>query len=193
MAGTVTTGSPVSRSAHRYKDFSYNRNLETSMTNRRQLLKGLCISAIAAPWYMRTSDAAQNEGEVELLFVQTAHSVKLGNGVLKLGGINPATIFFSDRPERVVGHEPTEVFVDHWNVGDNNFAENPPNAALSILSGPEPQEIILVLMNPRLTQDELLYDIKVLEGKQTVSAPSEAWCFLPGASPGRERDRDDLS
>ena len=139
------------------------------MTNRRQLLKGLCISAIAAPWFMRTSDAAQDEGKAELLFVQTADSVKLGNGVLKLDGINPATIFFSDRPERIVGHEPTEVFVDHWNVGDNNFAENPPNAALSILSGPEPQEIILELMNPRLTQDELLYDVKVLEGKQTVT------------------------
>jgi hypothetical protein len=27
----------------------------------------------------------------------------------------------------------------------------------------------------------------------TVSAPSEAWRFLPGESPGRERDRDDLS
>jgi hypothetical protein len=24
-------------------------------------------------------------------------------------------------------------------------------------------------------------------------APSKAWCFLPGASPGRERDQDDLS
>ena len=139
------------------------------MTNRRQLLKGLCISAIAAPWYMRTSDAAQSKGKEELLFVQTAASVELGDGVLKLGGINPATIFFADRPERVVGHEPTEVFVDNWNVGDNNFGENPPNAALSILSGPEPQEIILELMNPRLTKGELIYDVKVLEGKQTVT------------------------
>jgi len=26
-----------------------------------------------------------------------------------------------------------------------------------------------------------------------VSAPSEAWRFLPGASPGRERDREDFS
>jgi hypothetical protein len=26
-----------------------------------------------------------------------------------------------------------------------------------------------------------------------VSAPSEAWRFLPGESPGQERDREDLS
>jgi hypothetical protein len=35
--------------------------------------------------------------------------------------------------------------------------------------------------------------IRGQKGKFKASAPSEAWCFLPGASPGRERDRDDLS
>ena len=29
--------------------------------------------------------------------------------------------------------------------------------------------------------------------KKYISAPSEAWCFLPGASPGRVKDQDDLS
>jgi hypothetical protein len=27
----------------------------------------------------------------------------------------------------------------------------------------------------------------------TFGAPSKAWCFLPGASPGREGDQEDLS
>jgi hypothetical protein len=29
--------------------------------------------------------------------------------------------------------------------------------------------------------------------KLSFGAPSKAWCFLPGASPGREGDQEDLS
>ena len=84
---------------------------------RRLLFKSIAATIMASPWLLRTAHATQSGGKqsdekmLELLFVQSAHTVELKGGVLRLGGINPATVFFSDRPERIVGHEPTEDFV----------------------------------------------------------------------------------
>ena len=142
---------------------------------RRILIKSITATIMASPWLLRAAHATQvgdkqsDEKMLELLFVQSAHTVELKGGVLRLGGINPATVFFSDRPERIVGHEPTEDFVAQWGVGENSFADNPPNAALSILSGAEPQEIILELMNPRMEKNDLIYDVRILEGAAAVT------------------------
>src|SRR5206468_753761 len=40
----------------------------------------------------------------DVLFVQTAKNVTFKDGVLTLQDVAPATVFFSDRPERLVGH-----------------------------------------------------------------------------------------
>ena len=55
----------------------------------------------------------------------------------------------------------------HWAKGQDNFAADPPNATWSILTGPEPQEIV-VLKNPRLQKNNLIYDVEVLDGKKTA-------------------------
>ncbi|MEE8528391.1 MAG: hypothetical protein V3S70_07445, partial [Gammaproteobacteria bacterium] len=80
--------------------------------------------------------------DIEYLFVQTADGVMLENGVLRLMGVSPSTLFFSDRPERVTGHTPTAYFVAHWASGTDgqSFADVPPNAALSILEAGEADE-----------------------------------------------------
>jgi len=102
--------------------------------------------------------------EVEVLYVQTAASATLADGVLRLVDVSPASIFFSDRPERVAGHVSTEEFVATWGEGEDNFASNPPNATLSILAGVEPQEIVVVLTEPRLEDGDLVYNVEILEG-----------------------------
>jgi hypothetical protein len=114
-------------------------------------------------------DTSAAKEEVNLLFVQTARGATLADGVLRLNDVSPATLFFSDRPDRVTGHEPTEDFVADWDIGDDSFKVNPPNATLSILVGDEPQEIVVELMSPRLDGDDLVYNVKVLDGKQQVS------------------------
>jgi hypothetical protein len=40
----------------------------------------------------------------DFLFVQNATSVTYADGKLTLAGVNPATVMFSDRPERIAGH-----------------------------------------------------------------------------------------
>ena len=144
---------------------------------RRDLLLGLTLAPVASTLLMRTAQSAQEGSKsqesdtemVNLLFVQSAHSVTLNDNVLKLKGVNPATIFFSDRPERITGHEPTEDFVANWAVGDDSFQSSPPNATLSILTGPEPQEIVLVLKSPKLEKNDLTYEVEVLDGAKKVS------------------------
>ena len=158
---------------------------------RRQLLVGLGASAITAPWFLRNAQAADKDDKksdtetiiADLLFVQTADSVELKNNVLTLSGINPATIFFADRPERIAGHEPTEDFVAEWEEGENSFKDNPPNAALSVLIGKEPQEVVLTIMNPRLKKDKLIYDVKILDGKDSVTGDAVSLFIDPIGRP----------
>ena len=43
----------------------------------------------------------------ESMFVQTAQSIAGGDGMVTLRGVSPSTLYFSDRPQRVVGHMKT--------------------------------------------------------------------------------------
>ena len=68
---------------------------------------------------------------LEEMFVQIARNVTSDESTLTLQDVSPSTLYFSDRPERVVGHMTTEQFVDQWSEGPNSFLEDPPNAVLS--------------------------------------------------------------
>jgi hypothetical protein len=109
--------------------------------------------------------AEQLETE-ESMFVQTAQGIERIDGTLTLQGVTPSTLYFSDRPERVVGHMTTADFVDLWAVGDNSFEADPPNAVLSFLEpgGEVPDDAVIVIREPRLSDGELSYSIEVLEG-----------------------------
>jgi hypothetical protein len=112
--------------------------------------------------------------EVEFLLVQNAEGVSLKEGNLRLKGIAPDTLYFSDRPDRIVGRVTTREYVDHWSVGGNSFAQDPPNAVLSIQHEPEPQDIVVVLRNPRLDGADLVYDVDVLDGAKTARGAQSA-------------------
>ena len=48
---------------------------------------------------------------IEEMFVQIAKGATVANGSMTLVGASPSTLYFSDRPERVVGHMTTAQFV----------------------------------------------------------------------------------
>ena len=100
------------------------------------------------------------------MFVQTARAITSDGTTLTLKDVTPSTLYFSDRPKRVVGHMTTVDFVDLWAEGDNNFEEDPPNAVLAFLeSGDEaPEDAVVVIQQPRLENGQLSYSIKTLEG-----------------------------
>jgi len=141
--------------------------------NRRKLILGMGLASMVTPLSMRVARADESkdasEHIVNMLFVQSAHGAELSDGKLRLKNVSPSTVFFSDRPERITGHEPTEDFVSNWGEGDDSFKSNPPNATLSIVTGAEPQEIVLVLKSPKLDKGDLLYDVEVLDGSKKVT------------------------
>ena len=110
----------------------------------------------------------------ESMFVQTAQGISSADGTLTLSGVTPSTLYFSDRPQRVVGHMKTIDFVDLWGAGDNSFATDPPNAVLSFVEAgaDAPSDAVVVITEPTLGNGELSYSIDVLEGTvPTVGGP----------------------
>jgi len=100
------------------------------------------------------------------MFVQTARAVTNDGTRMTLKDVTPSTLYFSDRPKRIVGHMSTVDFVDLWAEGDNSFEEDPPNAVLAFLEpGAEaPDDAVVVIRQPRLENGELSYSIETLEG-----------------------------
>lgn len=110
-------------------------------------------------------------GEIESMWVQTAQRAVNDGKRLTLEGLAPATLFFSDRPQRVVGHVGTPDFVGLWKEGGNSFAEDPPNAVLAYLEPGDdsPEDAVVVLRDPATSDGSISYAIEVLEG----SVPTE--------------------
>ena len=90
-------------------------------------------------------------------------------GRVTLRGVSATTLFFSDRPERLTGHVPTEEFLASWGVGDDNFAENPPNALLSIFEEDTVNDVVVVLREPVLSGGDMSYAVEVTDGELTPS------------------------
>ena len=110
-----------------------------------------------------TSEAST---EPAYLFVQTAQGVESSDGSVTLKGVSPSTIYFSDRPKRVAGLGRTADFLKMWGEGKDSFADDPPNATLSIFEGDEAvSDVVLALSNPKMSGPDLTYEVEVLEGK----------------------------
>lgn len=114
-------------------------------------------------------EAIVQADEIEALFVQTAGSMAYHNGKLTLHKLAPTTLFFSDRPDRVTGHLSSEEFVSSWNKGKDSFAETPPNAVLSIFHTDGVSDVVVELLEPELSDDQLTYTVIILDGEMPAS------------------------
>ncbi len=113
-----------------------------------------------------SDDIEKTLEDIEALFAQTARELTTDGDKVTFHGFSPATLYFSDRPQRVVGHLTTEKFVEEWGLGENSFAVDPPNAVISFVEkGDEtPEDAIVVLKDPQLDGDKLTYTVDMLEG-----------------------------
>ena len=105
------------------------------------------------------------------MFVQTAAAISSDGTTLTLKDVTPSTLYFSDRPKRVVGHMTTVDFVE-LGRGDNNFEEDPPNAVLAFREPGDDalDDAVVVIQPPRLENGELSYSIEILEGTVPTQA-----------------------
>ena len=108
----------------------------------------------------------------ESMFVQTARGITSDGATLTLRDVTPSTLFFSDRPQRVVGHMTTAEFVELWGEGDNSFEADPPNAVLSFVEpgADAPTDAVIVIKNPSLNDGQLSYSVDLLEGTVPIEA-----------------------
>jgi len=99
--------------------------------------------------------------QIEALFVQSAHGLTTSKGSVTFHGLAHSTIFFSDRPQRVVGHLTSKKFVEQWGEGEDSFAEDPPNAVVSFLEDGDtvPEEVTMTIEG-----DTLTYTVDILDG-----------------------------
>lgn len=135
---------------------------------------GVAVAEMIAPRQTYARQATPQPGtgvHIYTMFVQTAHSGTFvpkasepGVFEITLEGTTAQTVYFSDRPERIVGTVPTSLFLE--NLGFS--PENPPNAA--IVAETEAGEDILVveLLNPRWDEAALTltYDVVLLNDYQ---------------------------
>lgn len=121
-----------------------------------------------------SDDIERELQDIEAMFVQVARSMTTKGDRVTFEGLAPATLFFSDRPERVVGHLTAQQFVNEWDKGENSFAVDPPNAVISFLEdGDEaPEDAIVVLKDPVLESGRITYTVAILEGSLPEKAQS---------------------
>ena len=136
------------------------------MSTRRNLLSAAPVLAVASVAHSQPSD------DIVALFVQSAKSMEFSSDAkrLRLHGISPQTIFFSDRPDRVAGNMTTAQFVPFWNeTAKDSFVKNPPNADISIFENGQLRQVVAELSDPHLDEDTFSYNVvRVLEGNLPV-------------------------
>ena len=133
------------------------------MHKRRNLV--LTAPALATAFIMGHA-LADDAPPTDYLLVQTAKGVTFdrATNTLRLVGVSPITLFFSDRPERIAGNMKTDHFTSFWSQGTDSFAKDPPNADVSIIDGEAMRQVVVVLRDPVLEGDTLRYTVKVLQG-----------------------------
>jgi hypothetical protein len=128
------------------------------------LCGAMLVISLAIPHLASSASPTKPPTKVQVLFVQNAAGLSFADGKLTLRDVDPLTICFSDRPERLAGHMPTKDLVPMWGEGKDSFMKDPPNATLSILQGRDVNSTVVTLRNPQLSGRDLTYDVTILEG-----------------------------
>jgi hypothetical protein len=149
------------------------------------------MTVIAALALYPAARLAIAQSKPSFLFVQSAKKIDYKDGVMTLYDVPKQTMFFTDRPNRVVGNLPTDRFVARWttDTSPGGFASNPPNAAVTVFQPDGAKTAIVELSKPRLDGNKLSYNVKVLQGIASAQ-PAEGVLFIDNYGGWAERAFD---
>ena len=129
------------------------------------LAAAVVVSGCAAP---KGPGAEAGGSQAQLMFVQSAEDLRIDatRSTLRLVKVNPQTLYFSDRPQRVAGNLRMADYLKTWTEGRDNFGADPPNATLSVYEPgrAEPTLVVVTLMKPVVDGADLLYTYKIVDG-----------------------------
>jgi hypothetical protein len=164
------------------RDFS-SEFLKRSNRVRTALLVAAAALSIAA---CGTTSTGTSDGP-QLMFVQSAEDLKVdaATSTLRLVKVNPQTLYFSDRPQRIAGHLRMADYLKTWKEGRDNFGADPPNATLSVYEPGQAEQtlVVVTIMKPVVDGADLVYSYKVLDGKMPASGGATT-LFIDWFGPG---------
>jgi hypothetical protein len=106
--------------------------------------------------------------QAQLMFIQTAEDLRVDprTSTFRLVKVNPQTLYFSDRPQRITGNLKMADYLKTWTEGRDNFGADPPNATLSVYEPgrADPTLVVVTIMKPVVDGADLLYTYKIVGG-----------------------------
>lgn len=106
-----------------------------------------------------------------------------GYYTLKLQGVSPEMISFSNRPKREATVGTTLEFINDWYTDQtaNNYRVNPPNATLALSSEKYSDMMVLCLENPVYDEKNkiMTYKVKPIEIKNDKKTETRLPCIPP--------------
>ncbi len=151
------------------------------MMTKRKFITAVVLLSMTAPLISSLSlaEAKKEEKEkIQLMFVQTADDLKTDEKTLRLINVGQQTLYFSDRPVRLAGHVSMPAYLDEWKAGagPDNFANDPPNATLSVYEGGKAENTLAVveISHPIIEGKDLVYKYKLIEGAMPKSGGATA-------------------
>lgn len=120
------------------------------------------LSALAVT---ATAQATNNASEaVSYLFIETADRATLTDGTMTLHGVSSEVPVFADRPYRSAGQVSRADLLDAWGKGQDSFASDPPNAAITGSIDGKQVVLIAEIKEPKADGDWVSYELTILEG-----------------------------
>lgn len=139
-----------------------------SLAQRRMLLAAIAGGAATLPFAGEAF--AKSKTKPMLMFVQIADDLRVDDTAktVRLVGVGQQTLYFADRPVRMAGHIRMEDYLKEWTAkaGKDNFAKDPPNAALSVFEPGQANNTLAVIeiRDPKVEGRDLVYSYKVISG-----------------------------
>lgn len=156
-----------------------NETFDAVMTPSRRRLLAMAAGGGLGLSLLSTAAKAEDDKPM-LMFVQLASSTVVDEAAktIRLVNLSPQTLYFADRPDRIAGHVRLDKYLSDWTAaaGADNFAADPPNAALSVYeAGKDDSSVsIIEISNPRLEGADIIYDYKVIHDAGPVSGGETA-------------------
>lgn len=144
----------------------------------RRALLATALAAFVAPAATMAQTSDGDEGsDASYLYVASTAAASVDGDRLTLDEV-PTVVYFSDRPDRIAGHQLASEFVGDWTSGPDSFADDPPNAVLSILSDGSIEDVTVELLSAEATDGDLSFEFDTLDGELPQGQLGAASLFI---------------